>query len=69
MTEKGYEPARLTLRAGEAARITFVRTADKTCVTEVVFPSLNIRRSLPLNGPVVIELKPKKSGEISFVCG
>ena len=69
VTEKGYEPTKLTLRAGAPARITFVRTTDKTCGTEVVFPSLNIRRSLPLNEPVVIEFTPKASGEIGFVCG
>jgi RND family efflux transporter MFP subunit len=69
LTEKGYEPPKLTLRAGQPARITFVRTTDKTCGTEVVFPSLNIRRPLPLNEPVVIEFTPKNSGEIGFVCG
>jgi cobalt-zinc-cadmium efflux system membrane fusion protein len=69
VTEKGYEPAKLTVRAGEPARITFVRTTDNTCGTEVVFPSLNIRRPLPLNEPVVIEFTPRESGEIGFVCG
>ena len=67
--EKGYEPDKLTVRAGQPARITFVRTTDKTCGTEVVFPSLNIRRPLPLNEPVVIEFTPRASGEIGFVCG
>jgi RND family efflux transporter MFP subunit len=69
VTEKGYEPAKLTLRAGEPARITFVRTTDKTCGTDVLFASLNVRRSLPLNSPVVIEFTPKSAGEIGFVCG
>jgi membrane fusion protein, heavy metal efflux system len=69
VTEKGYEPAKLTLRAGVPAQITFVRTTDKTCGTEVVFPSLNIRRALPLNEPVVVEFTPKTSAEIAFVCG
>jgi RND family efflux transporter MFP subunit len=69
VTEKGYEPNKLMLRPRAPARITFVRTTDKTCSTEVVFPSLSIRRSLPLNQPVVIEFTPKKSGEIGFVCG
>jgi plastocyanin len=69
VTETGYEPAKLTLRAGAPARITFVRNTDKTCGTEVVFPSLNIRRPLPLNEPVVIEFTPKTPGEIGFVCG
>jgi RND family efflux transporter MFP subunit len=67
--EKGYEPAAINLRAGAPARITFVRTTDKTCGTEVVFPSLNIKRALPLNEPVTIEFTPATSGEIAFACG
>ena len=69
VSERGYEPARVTLRAGTPARITFLRTTDKTCGTEVVFPSLNITRALPLNEPVVVEFTPPKSGDIAFVCG
>jgi Cu+-exporting ATPase len=42
---------------------------DKTCGTEIVFPSLNIKRALPLNESVVIEFTPSKSGEIAFGCG
>ena len=35
----------------------------------IVFPSLNIRRPLPLNEPVVVELTPSSEKEISFACG
>ena len=69
VTEEGYEPAKVTIRAGIQSRITFIRTTEKTCGKEVVFPALNIRRALPLNQPVTIELAPNASGEISFVCG
>jgi membrane fusion protein, heavy metal efflux system len=69
VSEKGYEPGTITLRAGTPARVTFLRTTDQTCGTEVVFPSLNIRRALPLNEPVVIELTIPKSGGIAFACG
>ena len=69
VSEQGFEPAKVTLRAGVPARITFVRTTDKTCGTEVVFPSLDIKRALPLNEPVVIEFTPAKSGDIAFACG
>ena len=69
VNEQGYEPARVTLRSGVPARLTFVRTTDKTCGTEVVFPSLNIKRALPLNQPVEISFTPAKSGEIAFACG
>jgi plastocyanin len=69
VNEQGFEPAKLSLRAGTPARLTFLRTTDKTCGTEVVFPSLNIKRTLPLNQPVEIEFTPSKTGEIAFVCG
>jgi RND family efflux transporter MFP subunit len=67
--EQGYAPAKLSLRAGIPARITFVRTTDKTCGTEVVFPTMNIRRALPLNEPVAIEFTPSAAGDIAFACG
>ena len=69
VSEKGFEPSKVTLRAGAPARITFLRTTDKTCGTEVVIPSLNIKRALPLNEPVVIEFTPATSGDIAFACG
>jgi RND family efflux transporter MFP subunit len=69
VTEQGFDPAKVSLRAGTPARITFIRTTDKTCATEVVFPSLKIKRALPLNEPVQIEFTPAKTGEIAFACG
>ena len=51
------------------ASITFLRTTDKTCATEVVFPTLDIKRALPLNEAITIEFSPKQPGEIAFVCG
>ena len=69
VNEQGFEPAKVALRAGTPARLTFVRTTDKTCGTEVVFPSLDITRALPLNEAVRIEFTPAKAGEIAFACG
>lgn len=69
VTDTGFDPERITLKGGVPARVTFTRTSDKTCATEVVFPSLNIRRDLPLNQPVAIEFTPAKMGEIAFACG
>jgi cobalt-zinc-cadmium efflux system membrane fusion protein len=69
VSDQGYEPAKVSVRAGVPARITVVRTSDKTCGTEIVFPSLNIRQQLPLNQPVEIDFTPDKAGEVSFACG
>ena len=69
VTEKGFEPDKVRVRAGARARLIFVRVTDKTCGTEVVFPSLNIKRALPLNEPVVIEFTPAETGDMAFACG
>jgi RND family efflux transporter MFP subunit len=68
-SRNGFEPGKIRVKAGVPVRLTFVRTTDETCATEVVFPSLKIQRPLPLNKPVVVEFTPKKSGEIRFSCG
>jgi RND family efflux transporter MFP subunit len=69
VNEKGFEPSEVKLKAGVAARLTFVRTTDKTCATEVVFPSLKIKRALPLNQPVDIDFTPARNIDASFACG
>ena len=69
ITERGFEPESLRLRRGVQARITFLRTTDRTCATEVVISDFGVRRELPLNQPVEIRLTPDKKGEFSFTCG
>jgi plastocyanin domain-containing protein len=46
-----------------------VRKVEATCGTEVVFPDFGIKRELPLNKPVLIELTPQKKGDFEFACG
>jgi plastocyanin domain-containing protein len=65
----GYDPPSIRLKKGVPARVTFVRTTDSTCATEVVFADYGIRRSLPLNHSVVVAFTPRKAGEFSFTCG
>ena len=68
ITRMGYEPATITLKRGVPARITFLRTTDDTCATEVVFADYGINRALPLNQPVTVSLTPR-AGEFAFTCG
>jgi hypothetical protein len=69
VSEQGYEPSRVVLHAGRLARLTFTRTTEKTCGTEIMIPSLNIKRALPLNQPVGVEFTPERTGDIAFACG
>jgi plastocyanin len=68
ITDKGYEPSSLKLKAGAPAKVTFVRKTDATCAKEVVIKEYNINRKLPLNEQVTVEFTPRK-GEFSFACG
>ena len=69
INEKGFTPGSLKLRRGVRTRLTFLRTTDTTCAKEIVLPDFNIRRTLPLNQPVVITFTPTKRGPLTFACG
>ena len=69
LTENGYQPATLNLRANVPAQLTFTRKTEATCGTEVQIPEFNIRKKLPLNQPVTIEFTPKKRATLAFGCG
>ncbi len=69
VTQQGYEPSTVRLPAGAQAQVTFVRTTDQTCGTEITFPALNIRRPLPLNQSVTIDITVPSSGSVGFQCG
>jgi RND family efflux transporter MFP subunit len=69
VTEKGFTPTEVNLRAGVPARVTFIRKTEATCATEVVLPEFNIEKKLPMNQPIVVEFTPRKTGELVFGCG
>ena len=69
LTEKGYEPSSLKLRRGVPAQITFVRKVSATCATQILMADYNIKSTLPLNEPVLVEFTPKKLGTFAFTCG
>lgn len=64
----GYKPSSLTLTPGAPAKLTFVRTSDVGCGTELLIPAYGVKKSLPLNKPVTVEITPRK-GEYEFTCG
>ena len=70
--EHGFTPSSFEVPAagpGSHATVTFVRTTDKTCATEVVFPDLNLEKKLPLNEVVSVELPTDTAKRLTFQCG
>ena len=48
---------------------TNTRTTDEGCGQELVFPSLGIKKALPLNQPIAIDVTMPASGKLAFTCG
>ena len=69
VTENGFEPAEVEVKSGEGVTLLVTRTTDATCAKEIVFTDTGLRKELPLNQEVRIDLKPQKPGEHRYTCG
>lgn len=65
----GYEPAEAQAPANSSVRLVFTRTSDEGCGQQLVFPSLGVRKDLPLNQPVSVDVTMPASGSVAFTCG
>lgn len=65
----GYTPDTISIPKGKTTKINFIRKDPSTCLEEVVLGDFNIRKALPLNKKVSIEITPQKTGEFPFTCG
>jgi plastocyanin domain-containing protein len=68
VTEKGFEPATLTVKKGEPVTLVITRKTDKTCATEIVIDEEKISTKLPLGKPVTVTFTPKKAGQMKYGC-
>jgi hypothetical protein len=65
----GFVPARVSIPAGKAVKLAFIRSGDPNCGSKVVFPDLGITREIAPGGVAIVELPPQKAGELRFACG
>jgi plastocyanin domain-containing protein len=66
---KGYTPPKVQAASNKPVRLVFTRTSDEGCGQQLVFPTLNIRKDLPLNEAVPVDITMPASGEVTFTCG
>lgn len=69
IVEGGYSPEVIAISKGKTTKINFIRKDPNSCLEEVVLSDFKIKKFLPLNKKVVIELTPQKIGEHPFSCG
>lgn len=67
--EGGYLPEVISISKGKKTKINFLRTDPTDCLSEVILADFKIKKELPLNQKVSIEITPQKIGEYKFSCG
>lgn len=65
----GYQPQNIVLPNKRKTVLKFLRKDESSCLEEVLIPDFNIRKFLPLNQTVSIELTPQVTGNFPFSCG
>jgi plastocyanin domain-containing protein len=65
----GYNPPTVVVKNGAKTTLTFIRKDTSSCLEEIVLPEFKIRKYLPLNTPIDIEIIPKRQGEFPYSCG
>lgn len=65
----GYSPEIISVPQGKTTKINFTRTDPTDCLSEVVLSDFRIKKQLPLNQKVTVEITPEKAGEFGYACG
>lgn len=71
VTDKGFEPADISVPAGKPVTLVFERKTDETCAKQVVLTmddGKKIEKELPLNTPVEIATTFPKAGKLGYAC-
>jgi len=68
VTDKGFEPATVTVKKGEPVTLVITRTTEQTCATDIVIDDYGINTKLPLNKAVTVTFTPKTAGDLKYGC-
>jgi plastocyanin domain-containing protein len=68
VTEKGFEPSTLKVKAGTPVTLKITRKTNATCAREITIPSQKMRVDLPLDKEVTVKVASLQKGEVKFGC-
>lgn len=69
IVEGGYNPEVISIPFGKTTKLNFLRKDSNSCLEEVILGDFKIRKYLPLNQKITVELTPEKRGEFGYSCG
>lgn len=69
VTENGFEPSKIDVKPGTHVILKVTRKTDTTCATSIQVKEKKIKKELPLNKEVSVDLGTLQKGEIRYACG
>lgn len=69
LVDGGYNPSTIKIERGRKTTISLLRKDENSCLEEFILPDFKIKKYLPLNEKVEIEITPNKAGTFGFHCG
>ena len=69
VTDAGFQPAEVQVAKDRPIRLTVTRKTNQTCATEIVFKEIDVKRDLPLEQAVTIDLPARPEGTLHYACG
>lgn len=66
IVEHGYTPEVITVPRGKTTELNFIRTDPGVCQEELVMKDFGVKKILPLNQKVTVELIPEHKGEFKY---
>jgi plastocyanin domain-containing protein len=67
--EKGYQPKRVIVEAGQPVRLHFQRNNLSKCYDKLMIPDFAVVVDLTPDQTTTVEFTPKQPGEYEFMCG
>jgi hypothetical protein len=64
----GFTPSRIEVKSPNPITLAVTRSNTPNCGSQIVFPSLNIKRDLPVGETTLIQL-PQLTANVEFACG
>lgn len=68
VVDGGYTPEAISIPKNKTTKINFIRKDSNSCLEEVILGDFKIKKYLPLNQKITVELTPKKTGEFTYSC-
>lgn len=68
VTDQGFEPSSIKVKAGEPLKLVVTRKTERTCAKEILIKDTDINVPLPLDKTVEIPFTPKQAGQIKYGC-